>query len=509
MKLKNILLMSLSAATLLACNGGASGASGSSSASTEVATLGAQATLATSTGYQVYNQNDPSSYKSGTIVYGITSLNSGKSNGRLYKCKDGPHDGESCSSSPDRYAPGVGWNWKAAWDLYTPPEFVVGTQPDGTACPSGEEVMIDHSSGLMWVQNPKTTSYSWSDAQKSPAIPKSYCGYTDWRSPSEDDLNSIFYTAEHFGVTDGYDEWLNSKGFGTLSNYYWTSHKELKANKQYYYDYYYVATRTGVSYTCQSTQVCELSVWPVREVKSMPTPTPSASPTPTPTASPSPSPTNYLQYPNDISNYNAGTIVYGVKDGKNTPDGKLYKCKAYPYSGWCKGVASVYAPGAGSAWSEAWDAVDDPSPSPTASPKPTPTPTTYAEWNINDVKSYTNGTVVSHKEEEWNYPARKILFKCKVASWCQGDKSLYEPTEGTGWNAAWEIYIDMNNIPDYDDRALYYFGEMVYDYVSSSRFDVEKHLYKFNDGDPHNVSPSHHVACGPASIGCTQWTLVK
>lgn len=119
-------------------------------------------------------------------------------------------------------------------------------------------------------------------------------------------------------------------------------------------------------------------VWTrIGDCSDSPTPTPSASPTPKPTTSPTPtptaSPTAYVQYPNDISNYTAGTIVYGVSDKNNTPDGKLYKCKAYPYSGWCKGTASAYAPGYGSAWSEAWDLVDSPTPSPTASPVPTPT----------------------------------------------------------------------------------------------------------------------------------------
>ncbi|MGL5947502.1 MAG: immunoglobulin-like domain-containing protein [Aeromonas sp.] len=34
--------------------------------------------------------------------------------------------------------------------------------------------------------------------------------------------------------------------------------------------------------------------------------------------------------------------------------GANYECKPWPYSGWCGGSASHYAPGAGSAWSDAW-----------------------------------------------------------------------------------------------------------------------------------------------------------
>lgn len=34
--------------------------------------------------------------------------------------------------------------------------------------------------------------------------------------------------------------------------------------------------------------------------------------------------------------------------------GGNYQCKPWPYSGWCGGTASHYAPGTGSAWNEAW-----------------------------------------------------------------------------------------------------------------------------------------------------------
>lgn len=106
-----------------------------------------------------------------------------------------------------------------------------------------------------------------------------------------------------------------------------------------------------------------------------PTPTPSASPTPKPTTSPTPTPTlapgEYPVYSaSDKSTYKAGTIVYGLtSDGKS--DGNLYQCKAWPASGWCTGDSKTYAPGTGTAWSQAWDLIS--SPSPTTSPTPTPT----------------------------------------------------------------------------------------------------------------------------------------
>ncbi|MFP2924664.1 lytic polysaccharide monooxygenase [Pyxidicoccus sp. 3LG] len=56
------------------------------------------------------------------------------------------------------------------------------------------------------------------------------------------------------------------------------------------------------------------------------------------------------KYPEGLSSYTAGTVVQGT-------DGLLYRCKPFPYSGWCKGAASHYAPGTGSHWQDAWERV--------------------------------------------------------------------------------------------------------------------------------------------------------
>ena len=117
-------------------------------------------------------------------------------------------------------------------------------------------------------------------------------------------------------------------------------------------------------------------VWTkIAECSDSPSPTPSASPTPKPTTSPTPTPTlapgEYPVYSvKDKSTYKAGTIVYGL-NSEGTSDGNLYQCKAWPASGWCAGESKTYAPGTGTAWSQAWDLIS--SPSPTTSPVPTPT----------------------------------------------------------------------------------------------------------------------------------------
>ena len=47
--------------------------------------------------------------------------------------------------------------------------------------------------------------------------------------------------------------------------------------------------------------------------------------------------------------YTAGSVV------QNT--GSQYKCKPWPYSGWCNGGAWAYAPGTGAYWTDAWELI--------------------------------------------------------------------------------------------------------------------------------------------------------
>ena len=47
--------------------------------------------------------------------------------------------------------------------------------------------------------------------------------------------------------------------------------------------------------------------------------------------------------------YQAGDIVQNA--------GGVYQCKPWPYTAWCGGAKSYYAPGTGSAWAEAWNKV--------------------------------------------------------------------------------------------------------------------------------------------------------
>ncbi|WP_263147844.1 N-acetylglucosamine-binding protein GbpA [Pseudomonas sp. RIT-PI-AD] len=61
--------------------------------------------------------------------------------------------------------------------------------------------------------------------------------------------------------------------------------------------------------------------------------------------------TYQYRFPANISLYKAGTRVLQPKDGR------VYECKPYPYSGYCKqwsASSNAFEPGVGSSWTQAW-----------------------------------------------------------------------------------------------------------------------------------------------------------
>lgn len=103
------------------------------------------------------------------------------------------------------------------------PRYSTGKQSNGTACESTQEVEVDNLTGLMWVKWPSKTEYALKDAQTAPAIPKSYCGYTDWRLPT---INEMLSLVNYGMAKDGINGamWLNSYGFNQAQPLdYWTS----------------------------------------------------------------------------------------------------------------------------------------------------------------------------------------------------------------------------------------------------------------------------------------------
>ena len=97
--------------------------------------------------------------------------------------------------------------------------FVAGAQPGGAVCPSGKEVRIDNQTGLMWVQAPTSIVYTWANALIAPAIPDTYCGYTDWRLPTVNELASLLNQRQGIPAA-----WLKLQGFTNVqANDYWSS----------------------------------------------------------------------------------------------------------------------------------------------------------------------------------------------------------------------------------------------------------------------------------------------
>ncbi len=121
----------------------------------------------------------------------------------------------------------TGITWGTGGTVST--RFVVGTDPTGATCTSGQEIESDMLTGLTWVKAPSSSAYTWTKAKaKQPtagaAIPATYCGYTDWRLPT---LNELF-TLVNYAATQNSSTpaaWLNSQGFTGVKilNFYWSS----------------------------------------------------------------------------------------------------------------------------------------------------------------------------------------------------------------------------------------------------------------------------------------------
>ena len=158
-------------------------------------------------------------------------------------------------------ATNTGITWGSGGTVNT--RFSPGTQQDGsTACQSGQEVEVDNLTGLMWVKMPTSTNYTWADAQTAPAIPASYCGYTDWRLPTINELISLInYAAGQSSDTNNNTpaKWLNNNGFSNVLDIYWSSTAYDTSNDNIWVIYF------STTYTIPADIISNtLHVWPVR-----------------------------------------------------------------------------------------------------------------------------------------------------------------------------------------------------------------------------------------------------
>jgi hypothetical protein len=95
-----------------------------------------------------------------------------------------------------------------AWPV---PRFVVGTGATA-AC------VTDNLTGLMWMGAPDSITSTWANALTS-ANNLTLCGFSDWRLPNVNELESLVNSEVANQAT-----FLNAQGFNSVqANYYWSS----------------------------------------------------------------------------------------------------------------------------------------------------------------------------------------------------------------------------------------------------------------------------------------------
>lgn len=245
-------------------------------------------------------------------------------------------------------------------------------------------------------------------------------------------------------------------------------------------------------WNCAEVRILETNTQTAKPISSKPLP--ATSPVLLPVAKPSPfvapslpvvpatSPVTNAVASNCAPSYGQG-LVYVAGDQVSSV-GNNFRCKPWPYSGWCSGSPLAYAPGTGANWGDAWDLIGACSigvitspmspvkapvapvstqvtlkpvqvPVPVAKPvsKPTvglkpatnapvfkattvpaqvPTANNCAQAYQQGV-TYTSGSQVSSGGSN---------YKCKpwpYSGWCSGSPLAYAPGTGTNWGDAWDL----------------------------------------------------------------------
>lgn len=81
---------------------------------------------------------------------------------------------------------------------------------------SGNDVVTDNLTGLMWTRHGSLHTASWDEAIDFNGI--TLCGYSDWRLPNANELKSMFNASKPNTAI-----WLNTQGFINVSGSYWSS----------------------------------------------------------------------------------------------------------------------------------------------------------------------------------------------------------------------------------------------------------------------------------------------
>ncbi len=203
--------------------------------------------------YDPYTPNETEILLSTTA--GATISGSGVSNNSIsyiittpYVYLPAPMEGAASESN-------TGITWGSGGSVST--RFEAGTADGGGDCPSGQEVVNDNLTGLMWVKAPSSNTYTWANAQTSPAIPATYCGYTGWRLPTETELLSLV----NYAAPDGnLASWLITQGFTNIQgDNYWSATPTGNNNLVWI-----LSLADGSNGTMTKSSIDGAYVWPVR-----------------------------------------------------------------------------------------------------------------------------------------------------------------------------------------------------------------------------------------------------
>ncbi len=136
-----------------------------------------------------------------------------------------------------------------------------GEYEAGAAWPSERfavygDCVTDNLTGLMWPKAAQNTASSWTNALDY-ANNLTLCGYSDWRLPNVNELESLL-NSERASSAD----WLNSQGFSGVQsvNYYWTSSVSNYDGRAWIRQLAKGDLRTG-------TKLNTNYVWPVRDAQ--------------------------------------------------------------------------------------------------------------------------------------------------------------------------------------------------------------------------------------------------
>ena len=152
------------------------------------------------------------------------------------KCYDHSGEIECPAAGEDYYGQDAQY---AALGKCTPQSFMVQTI-------SGDNIVVDNNTGLMWQQTPPETTYTWENAI-SYCDDLTYAGYDDWRLPSPKEFHTI---SDNGRYSPAFDTTYFPSITNSDSSLFWTSY-ECKSNTSsaYYVTYdiafSYVQTKTN------------------------------------------------------------------------------------------------------------------------------------------------------------------------------------------------------------------------------------------------------------------------